>query len=91
MKAPVFLVIHMYPTVKAHGSVGRHAKPVVRPRKFATHKRHMILQKKWSLEYDIQKVLVYKQNEILFENDHWMRSSMTVLSRMDIVVCGKSR
>ena len=38
MKAP-FLVIHMCPTVKDRDSVGRLAKPVARPRKFATHKK----------------------------------------------------
>ena len=43
MKAPLFLVIHMCPTVKAHESVGRLEKPAVRPRKFATHKIYMIL------------------------------------------------
>ena len=46
VKDLVFLVIHMCPMVKARESVGRCAKPTVRPRKFATHKRHMILQKK---------------------------------------------
>ena len=39
VKASVFLVIHMCPTMKACESVGRHAKPTVRPRKFATHKK----------------------------------------------------
>ena len=38
MKTPLVLVIHMCPTVKACESVGRLAKPAVRPRKFATHK-----------------------------------------------------
>ena len=42
-KAPVFLVIHMCLMVKAHESVGRGAKPAVRPQKFANHKKHMIL------------------------------------------------
>ena len=39
MKAPLFLVIHMCPTVKARESVRRLAKSAVRPRKFATHKK----------------------------------------------------
>ena len=39
VKALLFLVIHMYPTMKAHESVGKLAKPVVRPQKFATHKK----------------------------------------------------
>ena len=43
VKDLVFLVIHICPMVKANESVGRHVKPAVRPRKFATHKRHMIL------------------------------------------------
>ena len=38
VKDLVFLVIHMCQTVKTRESVGRRAKPVVRPRKFATHK-----------------------------------------------------
>ena len=38
VKALLFLVIHMCPTVKACESVGRFAKPAMRPRKFATHK-----------------------------------------------------
>ena len=37
-KNPVFLVRHMYPTMKVCESVGRLAKPAVRPRKFVTHK-----------------------------------------------------
>ena len=67
MKDLIFFVIHMCPTVKARISVGRRVKPAMRPKKFATHKRHMICKRKKSLEYDIQKVLVYKQNENLFE------------------------
>ena len=43
VKDLVFFVIHMCPMVKARKNVGRHAKPMVRPRKFANHKRHMIL------------------------------------------------
>ena len=43
VKDLVFLVIHMCLMVKARESVGSRAKPVVKPRKFATHKRHMIL------------------------------------------------
>ena len=43
VKDLVFLVIYICPMVKANESVGRHVKPAVRPRKFATHKRHMIL------------------------------------------------
>ena len=39
VKAPLVLVIHMCPTVKAHEIVGRFAKPTVRPQKFATHKK----------------------------------------------------
>ena len=39
VKAPLFLVIHMCQTVKARESVGRLAKPAVRPQKFATHKK----------------------------------------------------
>ena len=39
MKTPLVLVIHMCPTVKARESVGRLAKLVVRPWKFATHKK----------------------------------------------------
>ena len=39
VKAPMFLVIHMCPTVRAQESVGRRVKPAMRPRKFATHKK----------------------------------------------------
>ena len=39
MKDQVFLVIHMCPTVNSRESVGRRAKPAVRPRKFAIHKK----------------------------------------------------
>ena len=39
MKASLFFVIHMCPMVKARESVGRLAKPVVRPLKFVTHKK----------------------------------------------------
>ena len=38
LKGPAFLVIHMCPMVKARESVGRLAKPTMRPRKFATRK-----------------------------------------------------
>ena len=38
VKAPIFLFIHMCLMVKARESVGRHVKPTVRPRKFATRK-----------------------------------------------------
>ena len=37
MKNPVFLVGHMYLVMKVRESVGRCAKPTVRPQKFATH------------------------------------------------------
>ena len=39
VKAPLVLVIHMCPTVKARENVGRLTKPAMRPRKFATHKK----------------------------------------------------
>ena len=38
VKALLYLVIHMCPMVKVRESVGRLAKPVVRPQKFVTHK-----------------------------------------------------
>ena len=38
MKNLVFLVRHMYPTMKVHESVGRRANPALRPRKFVTPK-----------------------------------------------------
>ena len=38
VKNPVFLVRLMYPAMKVYESVGKRAKPAVRPRKFATHK-----------------------------------------------------
>ena len=34
----IFLIRHMYPVMKVREKVGRHAKPTVRPRKFATYK-----------------------------------------------------
>ena len=43
VKNLVFLVMHMFPTMKASESVGRHTKLAGRPRKFAAHKRHMAL------------------------------------------------
>ena len=52
MKKLVFLVRHMYPSMKVRESVGRHAKPAVRPRKFSTHKNTRDLVKTseyWSL------------------------------------------
>ena len=41
----VFLVRLMYPAMKVHESVGRHAKPAVKPQKFATHKNTQDLVK----------------------------------------------
>ena len=38
VKNPVFLVRHMDSAMKVRESVGRRAKPTVRPWKFATHK-----------------------------------------------------
>ena len=52
--------------VKACESIGRHAKPVVRPRKFVAHKKTHGFIKEMSIRCD---------------------SSMTYLSRIDIVVC----
>ena len=43
MKAPLFFVIHMCPTVKARESVERLAKPAVRPGNSLPKKRHMVL------------------------------------------------
>ena len=37
VKNPIFLVRHMYPTMKVCESVRRRVKPAVRPQKFATH------------------------------------------------------
>ena len=45
VKNPVFLVRHMYPAMKVHESVERPMKPVVRPRKFVTHKNTQDLVK----------------------------------------------
>ena len=43
VKAPLFFVIHMCPTVKTCDSVGRLAKPVVRSQNSLPTKRHIIL------------------------------------------------
>ena len=90
VKAPVFLVIHMFLMVKARESVGMRAKPAVRPRKFAVHKRYMTLQKKWSFEYDIQNFWFQEQIAFDLKVIIGCYSLMTVLSCMDIMVCGKS-
>ena len=37
--------LYSFSAVKAHESVGRHAKTVVRPRKFATHKETCFVNK----------------------------------------------
>ena len=50
VKYPVFLVIHMCPIVKARESVGRRAKPTVRPRKFTYPQKTHVLLIKRSLE-----------------------------------------
>ena len=63
MKAPLFLVIHMGPMVKAHENVGKLAKPAVRPRKFATHKNTHDFEYKLSLWCNIQKDFGLKKNE----------------------------
>ena len=39
VKAPLYLVTHMYPAVKVRKSVERLLKLAVRPQKFATHKK----------------------------------------------------
>ena len=62
MKAPLFFVIHMCPTVKARESVGRLAKPAVRPQKFATHKKTHGFEYKGSLGCNIQKAFGLKTN-----------------------------
>ena len=38
VKNPIFLVRHMYPTMKVRESIRRRVKPAVRPRKFTTDK-----------------------------------------------------
>ena len=55
MKALLFLVIHMCHTVKAHEGVGRLAKLAVRPRRFTTHKKTMIL----NINIKLQKILIF--------------------------------
>ena len=45
VKNSVFLVRHMYPAMNVRESVGKHAKPAMRPRKFATHKNTQALVK----------------------------------------------
>ena len=50
MKAPLFFVIHMCPTVKARESVGRLAKLAV-----VTHKKTHDFEYKLSLRCNIQK------------------------------------
>ena len=67
MKAPVFLVIHMCLTVKARESVGRRAKLVIRPEKFATHKKTHGFEYKLSLRCNIQKSFGLKINEFCFK------------------------
>ena len=39
----LFLVRHIYPTMKVRESVGRRTKPTMRPRQFATHKNTLDL------------------------------------------------
>ena len=60
MKASLVLVIHMCLTVKARESVGKLAKPEVRPRKFATNKKKHDFEYKLSLKCNIQKDLGLK-------------------------------
>ena len=55
MKTPLVLVIHMCPMMKARESIGRLAKPAVRPQKFATHKKTDDFEYKLSLRCNIQK------------------------------------
>ena len=65
MKAPLFFVIHMCLMVKARESVGRLAKPIVRPRKFATHKKTYGFEYKLSLRCNIQKAFGLKTKEFV--------------------------
>ena len=45
VKNLILLVRHMYPIMKVRKSIGRRAKPVVRPQKFGTHKNKRDLVK----------------------------------------------
>ena len=65
VKDPIFLVIHMCLMMKASESVGRHAKPTMRPRKFATHKKTYGFEYKLSLRCNIQKAFGFKKNEFV--------------------------
>ena len=68
MKNPVFLVRHMYLAMKVRESLGRRAKPAVRPWKFATHKNTLDLVKKVNIkvcrmDFDLKnKKLLFRKN-----------------------------
>ena len=72
-------------------SVGRREEPMVRPKKFAVHKIHMVLYMKCRLGCNIQKVLVYKQKSFVLKMIIGCNPSMTGFSHIRIVLCGGSR
>ena len=75
MKAPVFLVIHMRPTMQARESVGRRLKSVVRPQKSAyPQKTHVLLIKKIIGATISNGFLFIKKKNFVLENDHLMRT-----------------
>ena len=70
----LFLVRHMDPTMKVRESVGRHEKPAVRPRKFATHKKkRMELGKNKLISKTVQWILIYKTKNFCFEKWSFMK------------------
>ena len=71
VKDLIFWVIHMCPTVKARESVGMHAKPMVRPQKFAyPQKTHVLLIKKIIGGTISNGFWFIKKKKIVLENDY---------------------
>ena len=61
------------------------------PKKFAAHKRHMVLYMKCHLGCNIQQVLVHKQKTFVLKMIIGCNPSMTDFSHIGIALCGGSR
>ena len=79
----------MCQTVKARKSVGRRAKPTMRPRKFAYPKK--VVNKNIIGGTISNGFWFIKKMNFLLENDHWMRTSMMVYHTLAYALCGGSR
>ena len=95
MKASVFLVkgidTPLCLMVKARESVGRRAKPMVRPRKFAYPQKTCFVNKKIIGGTISNGFWFIKQKNFVLENDHWMRTSMMVYHTLAYALYGGSR